>query len=211
MTPEIYQLLKNTDWDVVGKQLLAFTIWRVQNYRWGTYSRWELPQGKTPEDIVQQVIEKTLSGKRHWDPQEGPLLPWLKDQVKSIVDALFQSAAHRHEVQIPEDEDTHESLDSIPPQQQTTENFATPILDPEINLMEKEEAEWTAKNVNALFAALSGEPELQQVLTAMLDGCEPKPRFLAKELGVSVSEINNRLKRLRRHAMKLEMEFSHAK
>jgi predicted transcriptional regulator len=39
-------------------------------------------------------------------------------------------------------------------------------------------------------------------MNAILNGCEPKPRYLAAELGVSFEDINNRLKRLRRRAMK---------
>jgi DNA-directed RNA polymerase specialized sigma24 family protein len=212
LTPETFQQLKETDWGAVGQELLAFTILRIQNYKWGTYSRQELPQGKTPEDIVQHIIEKTLTGKRHWDPQKGPLVPWLKDQAKSVVDAVYNSAARRREIPTSTDDDENESDDLGLPRHRALDSFASPSnASPENILLEEEEAEWAAKRINTLFAAVSGEPELQQVLSVMMDGCEPKPRYLAEERGVSISEINNCLKRIRRHALKLEKEFDHAK
>ena len=59
-----------------------------------------------------------------------------------------------------------------------------------------------AERVNALFQAVSGEQELEEVLEAIMNGCEPKPRYLAAELGVPVEDINNRLKRLRRRVLR---------
>jgi DNA-directed RNA polymerase specialized sigma24 family protein len=212
LTPETFQQLKETDWSTVGQELLAFTIQRIQNYRWGTYSWQELPKGKTPEDIVQHIIEKTLMDERHWDSHKGPLVPWLKDQVKSVVDALYHSAARRREIPAPIFADETDSDDLRTSQRLALDNFASPTdADPENLLLEKEEAEWAAERVNALFAAVAGEPELQQVLSAILDGCEPKPSYLAAEIGVPLSEVNNRLKRIRRHALKLEKELEHAK
>jgi DNA-directed RNA polymerase specialized sigma24 family protein len=211
LTPETFQQLKETEWGSVGQELLAFTIQRVQNYKWGTYSWQELPKGRTPEDIVHHIIEKTLTGERHWDPQKGPLVPWLKDQVKSVVDAVCHSATRRREIPTPTDAD-EDSDDLRSSQRLALDNFPSPTeVNPENILLEKEEAEWEAKKINALFAAVSGQPELQQILSVIMDGCEPKPRYIAAEIGVSESEVNNRLKRIRRHALKLEKELEHAK
>jgi DNA-directed RNA polymerase specialized sigma24 family protein len=212
LTPETFQQLKETDWGAVGQELLAFAIQRIQDYKWGTYNWQELPKGNTPEDIVQHIIEKTLTDKRHWDPHKGPLVPWLKDQVKSVVDALYNSAACRREIPAPTDADEDDSDDFRSSQRLALDSFASPAnANPENILLEKEEAEWAAKRINALFAAVEGEPELQQVLSAMIDGCEPKPRYIATEIGVSIPEVNNRLKRIRRHALKPEKELDHAK
>ena len=75
-------------------------------------------------------------------------------------------------------------------------------MSPEAILLEKEAAAQAAERADVVFQAVNDEPELEAVMSAILDGCEPKPRYLAAQLGISVEGINNRLKRLRRRAMK---------
>jgi DNA-directed RNA polymerase specialized sigma24 family protein len=152
-----------------------------------------LAAGQSLEDVVQHVIEKTISGERHWDPARGPLLPWLKDQVKGVIDALAKAAVRRHETQAPEEDNLEEFVEGP---------GASRSLSPEAILLEKEAAAQMAERADALFQAVNDELELEAVMSAILNGCEPKPRYLAAELGVSVEDINNRLKRLRRRAMK---------
>ncbi|MEI9978361.1 MAG: hypothetical protein WDN23_05070 [Edaphobacter sp.] len=49
-----------------------------------------------------------------------------------------------------------------------------------------------------LLAAFAEEPELAEVVTVILDLDLSKPREIAAELGISVTEFQNRKKRLRR-------------
>jgi LmbE family N-acetylglucosaminyl deacetylase len=42
------------------------------------------------------------------DPARGPLVPWLKDQVKSVIDALANAAVRRHETQAAEGDNVEE-------------------------------------------------------------------------------------------------------
>ena len=156
-------------------------------YRWQSGRHIEFAPGSTPEDVVQRVIEKTLSGERHWDPSKGPLVPWLKDQVKSVIDALATSAPSRREVLAVErdEEDQEEKELAVQPATQ-------------------EKSLLTAERVNALFQAVSDDRDLEEVVEAIMNGCEPTPRHLAAELNVSVQDINNRLKRLRRRALSEE-------
>jgi DNA-directed RNA polymerase specialized sigma24 family protein len=182
----VFTQLCETDWGAIGVELLAFAAWRAQNYRWASGQHMELAPGISLADVVQRVIEKTLSGERQWDPTKGPLVPWLKDQVKSVLDALAKSAPHRHEVPALEGEDGAERVGIC---------AASPPPNPEEHLLQ-------AERVNALFQAVSGEQALEEVLEAVMNGCEPKPRYLAAELGVPVEDINNRLKRLRRRVLR---------
>jgi DNA-directed RNA polymerase specialized sigma24 family protein len=152
-----------------------------------------LAAGQSLEDMVQQIIEKTISGERHWDPAKGPLVPWLKDQVKSVIDTLANAAVRRHETQSAEGGDIEESVAGP----STSRSLSLETI-----LLENEAAAQMAERVDGLFQAVNDDPELEAVMSAILDGCEPKPRYLAAELGVSVEDINNRLKRLRRRAMK---------
>jgi hypothetical protein len=115
------------------------------------------------------------------------LVPWLKDQVKSVIDALATSAPSRREVLAVErdEEDQEEKELAVQPATQ-------------------EKSLLTAERVNALFQAVSDDRELEEVVEAIMNGCEPTPRHLAAELNVSVQDINNRLKRLRRRALSEE-------
>jgi hypothetical protein len=159
----------------------------VRRYRWQSGRHIVFAPGSTPEDVVQHVIEKTLSGERQWDPAKGPLVPWLKDQVKGVIDAWATSALSRYEILARErdKEDQEEKELTVQPATQ-------------------EKSLLTAERVNALFQAVSDDRELEEVVEAIMNGCEPTPRHLAAELNVSVQDINNRLKRLRRRALSEE-------
>ena len=186
MDQETIKLLREADWAAIRKSLLVYTTWRSSNYRWNHGEIPELAEGYTVEDVVQEVIVKALSGVRRWAPAKGQLLPWLQAQCCSVIDALAKSASHRREVSILEDE-----------------NYAQSSLDP-LELLLEEEAETQARRkVEALLQAVDEEAELQQVLHAVMSGCEPWPRYIAHEIDISVRDADNRLKRLRRRASKL--------
>ena len=53
---------------------------------------------------------------------------------------------------------------------------------------------------------------LQKIMDLIMEGVEPEPRSLAAYLGIDVAEVNNRLKRLRRRALQIEIaEDGHEK
>jgi DNA-directed RNA polymerase specialized sigma24 family protein len=145
---------------------------------------------------VQEVIVKAWSGIRSWDPNKGQLLPWLQAQSRSITDALANCASHRREVSIPE-----------------AESFAsTQSPDPLEIVLEEEAKTQIRQKLEVLFQAVDAAPELKEVLETIMNGCQPRPRHIALELGISVREVDNRLKRLRRCALKLakrEVRQSH--
>lgn len=102
---ETRKLLLEADWSTIRKELLVHATWQARHYRWYLGGDEELACGYTIEDVVHEVIVKALSGTRRWDRAKGPLLPWLKMQINSVIDALAQSAAHRREASSPEMED----------------------------------------------------------------------------------------------------------
>jgi DNA-directed RNA polymerase specialized sigma24 family protein len=183
---EIIRLLQEADWAAIRKSLLAYTTWRASNYRWNRGEIPELTEGYTVEDVVQEVILKALSGVRRWDPAKGELQPWLRAQCCSVIDALAKSAPHRREVSILE-----------------RENLAQSSSDPLELLLEEEAEAQTRRKVKAFLQAVGEETGLQEVLQAVMNGCEPWPRYIAHETGISVRDADNRLKRLRRRASRL--------
>jgi hypothetical protein len=189
---------------------LAFALWWAHRYRWRSGSSEILPKGNELGDIVQHVIAQTIGRERKWDPEKGELLPWLKDQVKSVIDALAKSASHRRESSIDggDDEDSFSE----------PEEYIAHMVDPSDNLdrltpeeilidkeIDEERKETALYKYSALFYAVEGDAELEEVLDAVINGCELKARFLAQELNVPVENIYNRLKRLRRKSMSLEV------
>lgn len=171
------------------KDLIAYVIWIADNrYSWSRETK-TLPGGKTPEDIAQEVISKTLSGVRKtYDPNKGTLPHWLRLQARSIVDALAKSAIHRNEQELSEEEFVSISQET----------------NPEDELIEKEYQIIISKLVDRLFQIT--DPALKEIIEEVVfNGCEPKPRFLAKALETDEKDINNRLKRLRRLAQKGEI------
>ena len=205
----IFKELQEADWDAISKELLAFALWWADRYRWRSGSKDILPDGYELCDIVQHVIEKTINGDRKWDPDKGELIPWLKNQVKSVIDAMAKSATHRKEFYFSDDDE-----DGLTEQ----EEFAAQQIDPSDNLYrltpeevilykesDGERREKALIKYSALFYAIEGDEELEEVLEAVIDGCELKPRYLAQELNVPVENINNRLKRLRRKAISIKV------
>lgn len=113
--------------------------------------------------------------------------------MKSVIGVIANAAVSRHETQAPEGDSLEELVEGP---------VASRSLSPEGILLEKEVDAQMKERADALSQAVNGEPELKAVVNAIRNGCEPKPRYLAAELGVSVKEINYRLKRLRRRAIK---------
>jgi DNA-directed RNA polymerase specialized sigma24 family protein len=187
MNQKTFTLLKKADWGTVRRQLLIYATWRARHYRWCRGGDEELAEGKTVEDVVQEIIEKAFSGVRRWDPDKGELLPWLQAQSRSIIDALAKSASHRREVSILEMENL--ALAQSP--------------DPLEIMLEKEAKTQICHQVETLFQAVDEEPKLRDVLECIMNNCEPKARYLADELDVPVEDIYNRLRRLRRCASRL--------
>lgn len=202
LVPSVQRQLWLADWGRIGKGLLAFAVLRARIYYWRTGGVHLLPRGMELQDIVQDVIDKTLRGQRRWDPDKGPLVPWLMDQVKSELDALARSAAHWREESLEPDWQLVEVGDRT---EERAELRTDPSLDgrtdPETALIESEAFALAETRVAELFEAINGDQELQAVVQAMMDGSEPQPRHLAEYLGISVEETNNRLKRLRRRAL----------
>lgn len=168
--------------------LVFFIEWLAENrYQW---RGGRLP---VPDDIAQAIIFKVLHGDRKgFDPNKGTLRKWLRLQARSVVDALAKSASHRHDSDLPEDE-----LFSI----DYGRNPEDQIVEGEL---EEERQAKISQEVNALFQV--NIPALREVVEAIVNGCEPKPRFLAEALGTDRDDIYNRLKRLRRLVKKGEVD-----
>jgi len=171
--------------------------------------------GKTLEDVVQQVILKTIAGRRKWDPNKGDLVPWLKMQIVSVLDALAKSAPHRYEVLMNDEENQEVLQDKKEYNASRIDPDSRASQDPELIAIEQEEIHAKERDaelkIDALFRAVAGEAELEEILDAIMSGCDERPRYLAEELNISVEEVYNRKKRLRRRALTITKDFHNEK
>jgi DNA-directed RNA polymerase specialized sigma24 family protein len=202
------QLLLDFPWDEHIPRLVAYTEWLIQGKHWNSHT---LPKGQTAESIVRDVIEKTFSEKRNWDPDRGDLFTWLKWVIKSEVSHLAESAANRTEVHLDQAGENDSSADGPDVEQRQPSPRRQLIGSTEEMVMDAEtEAEKTAEaqsKIDALLEACSGQPELEEIVYAIVDEqCDGKPRELAQFLGRPVEEIYQNLRSLRRRADKIRME-----
>src|SRR5262249_36753841 len=155
-----------------------------------------------PDDVAAQAIVSVIGGERKWDPERGPLLRFLKRVVDSLLNHLAESVETRRTERFsPDDEPFGPELitfgdSGAGPWQAISGNFnaagsAEPYRDAD-------------RRVQRLLEAATGTPELAEVLNAILDFDEARPRLIALRLGKPVRHINNCLKRLRRMALKIE-------
>lgn len=202
------QLLTDFPWGEHYPRLVAFAEWNIQGKNWNSGL---LPNGQTAESIVRDVIEKTFSEKRNWDPEKGDLLIWLKWVIKSEVSHLAESVANRVEVRLDHSGENDSPVDG--PNIELRQPSAQRLLigSPEEMVIDTEtEAEKTVEaqsKIDALLEASSGHPELEEIVYAIVEGqCDGKPRELAKYLSRPVEEIYQNVRALRRRAEKIRME-----
>jgi hypothetical protein len=178
MSHDLERELRDVDWAAIGIRLTAYASWKARNRQWRTGRSDALAGGRTPEDLAAEAVLKVLSGERAWDPTRGALLPYLEGVVDSLLSHLADSLDNRLQERWADAHDR--AADS------------EPLGDP-------------VERVEALRAAVqqNAQPALLAVIDALAAGCEPKPQALAAQLGTSVADINNRLKRLRRLAQQI--------
>ena len=190
---EVFKKLQQVpNWGELAKEMLAYAISRSGHYHWSTGGLYDLPGGQTHEDLVQQVIVKTLDGTRKWDPAKGSIKPWLIDQMKSEIDNLAKSALHRQTIYLTSNEEKGENT-QIP-----SSINVRKAKSPELIVEE-------AKMFDELLEAIKDEQELEEYFLAIIE-VGPKPRFIAEELGKPVKEIYNLRKRAARRILAFHKE-----
>lgn len=202
------QLLLDFPWGEHYPGLVAFTEWCIQGKQWNSGL---LPMGHTAESIVQDVITKTLSEERNWDPERGDLLMWLKYVIRSEISHLSESIANKVEVPLDQSDENDSPVDGPDVEQRQPSQQQLMTGSPEEAVISAEtEAEKVAEaksKIDSLLEVSSGHPELEEIVYAIVDGkCDAKPQELAEFLGRPVGAINQNLRSLRRRAEKIRVE-----
>jgi DNA-directed RNA polymerase specialized sigma24 family protein len=200
---DVLEKLRKQDWNRLGRLLVLHVCRRSRIRQWREGQEVVLGLGKSPDDIVGDVITKLFAGERTWDPTRGELLPTLQRMVESELDHLWKKHARRRERAEPDDPREREVQEAEA--LRVDPNVATD--DPQAALERAQEASKASARIATLFEAVGGEKALEEVIEAIMEGCEPEPRHLAEYLHVPVKEIYNRLRRLRRKAIEHRHDY----
>ena len=197
--------LLRVDWAETGMKLAAYAAFRSRNLSWRTGSYVALAKGLMPDDIAAQAIVSVIGGERKWEPERGPLLPFLKRVVDSLLNHLAVSSDNQRIERLSQDDcltygDERSALqdgdkDSWPPRPADFDANGVPEFGFDAD-----------DRIDRLAEAAKGTPELAEVLNAILEFNEARPRLIALRIGKPVNHVNNCLKRLRRLALKISTD-----
>jgi DNA-directed RNA polymerase specialized sigma24 family protein len=186
-------------------KLAAYAAFRSRNLAWRTGSDVALAKGLMPEDVAAQAIVSVIGGDRKWEPERGPLLPFLKRVVDSLLNHLAESADNRRIERLSQDDRSPFEAEQIAPPDRDEDD--SPRHGANFNGTDPSDGECDAEQrIQRLVEAAKSTPELAEVLHAILDFDEVKPRCIALRIGRPVSHVNNCLKRLRRLALKISTD-----
>lgn len=205
---EVRRRLLAAEWGEIGPILLGVAVNWARRYPTLRYAAGgDLALGKAVDDIVQDVIVKTLERQRRWDPERGDLLPWLKAVVKSEVDHLAKEKASHYEVQF--DRDVGDLVSRLERVDAVDAFGRKSTGSPEQVLARRERVR---EQYEAVYALVEGDEELEELVLAiecLIDESEalkePKRQDIASILDLPVSEVTNRKKRLKRLLQKAKV------
>lgn len=195
--------IKESEWDKLILNLTRYAFYEMERKYW-KYER--VPKGLTAEDIALESISDLLEGIRKWDYTNQPnLLNFLRSAVDSKISHLFEMKDYNLIERFPVTEDDQEREELMKKADPVSEHACFSPADPqnpEETLIQKQVSERDKAAVSALFEAVKGDDQLENLFMLIMDGYM-KPSEIAEEMKIDVKEVNNLQKRLRRKFKKL--------
>jgi len=178
---------QSLDFEELAHRLTAFGLRTFNEFGLGGRNSTVAGVGLSVDDFVSAVLVEYMEGRLQHRASRGDLFSLLATAMRNdIIDSL-RKAAHAHEESrspLPAQRDADAaplSLDELPG---SAIDFAASI-----------DEERYGERARTAFA---GEPELAEVVRAVLELNLYKPREIAAELGITAAEVQNRKKRLQR-------------
>jgi hypothetical protein len=144
--------------------------------RWRGIQSGPPPGGKTPEDMVQNAIMKTMAESRTWDRELTPF-QHLAGAISSEISALVNSAENQRTLLADEDK---------------VINIADHLDDPETSAIRKSQEQRFFAHLEAKRLAL------RQLAEMMLYRPASGPMELAAQLNLSIRELDSLKRALKR-------------
>lgn len=152
--------------------------------------------GITAEDIVAQMIVEVLmayepsSSRDPWYPETGrDLTNYLKGVIDNVLAKIARDPNYIRTF----------SASELTPESEDEIDFMASLACVDDRPEFEENAAKGEGIIEGFIASLAGESKLLEVVNCYLVG-KDKPAQIAEFLRISVREVNNRQKRLRRHA-----------
>lgn len=183
--------------EAILKRLTHHALCKMRSLAWrGAYIQkgGTAPGAYEPEDFALDAIEKLLSGQRSWNRERYDK---IEDALLAIVDSdinhLVDSAENRKSRRLPVDSAGDE----------------VDVPDPASTVDERRlcsDETWRDDFQKLALKELNGEPLLQSLFESIAEGIT-RPAEIAELYEITVEEVNNAKKRLRRKLGKLNPRY----
>ncbi len=178
-----------------GQRLLnRLTVHAQRQYMrlgWFSNGRYRSPQGQGPEDVAAEAITRTIEGRRTYDEKKCPdFYYFLKRCVDSIISHLIDSKEAGKRKSMPSIVTDEGEIEEIEPEGRE----AGPL---EICIKKD-----LVETIKSILQETFVQDEVVCGMLDCLDAGIDKPSEMAEYLEVSVKEVNNAQKRLRREVDK---------
>ena len=187
-------------------QLLSYALQESRKYDWASgvkkgeyiHGNTVLTKGKSPEDLVQEALESTITGSRSWNRQKHPELSvHLKLCIWGIANNLAKSWDNKNISPVLLDNNGQNNpLESMPATKLTP---APQLVQPdEILLLEECSAPMASGVFTKILDSMGGDTQLEILVGHLMNG--EKPEDIAKKMGLSRKDVYRLMQKTRRHA-----------
>ncbi len=192
----VRELLEAHGWEDTVPRLVKYARDEMGRRVWQGVFGGTAPGGKQAYDLVTTAVEKLFDGRRAWDPATQPdLFVHLQGIVDSDLGHLARSLGNKLTLRaLGRLVESDEAVEDLP---DPMDEFASATPSPEAVTLLKEQERLSEDFLIELDEALQGDPELQRIVEAIVDGAE-KPAEIAEEAGIATKAVYNARKRLQR-------------
>jgi DNA-directed RNA polymerase specialized sigma24 family protein len=189
----LVQTLESGDFRELAVRLAGWGVRVFAEFGLGGADRTVAGVGLSVEDFVSLVLSEYVEGKLQYEASRGTLFSLLSRALRNdVIDALRKAPHAREEARARTASERDSEVD--PPSLDEFPATATDIHD------SLDEARYRYACGRPL-----DEPELAEVLRAVLDLNLSKPQDIAEALGISTTECQNRKMRLRRRLVEYNL------
>lgn len=194
--PHVRELLEAHDWEDTVPRLVKYARGEMGRRVWQGVFGGTAPGGKQAYDLVTTAVEKLFDGRRAWDPETQPdLFVHLQGIVDSDMGHLARSLGNKLTLRaMGRPVGSEDAVEDFP---DPMDEFASSTPSPEAVTLLREQEQLSEDFLLELDGSLQGEPELQRIVEAIVDGAE-KSAEIAEEAGITPKAVYNARKRLQR-------------
>ncbi len=172
----------------------------ARRYGWRTGKT--LPQGASPDSVVDEVIVKVLRGLRTWDgASETSFIYALQGMIRSDIGHLFEN----YEVQVVESFTLPigNKIEAGEDRERTADDFPSAFPNPEEHLLEKEQKTLEEVAYELILKSVEDKDELSAVTIALHD--TDSPAEISSQTKIPIERVRQLLRTLYRKAAALRL------